>query len=46
MSFRKTTIAALIATAGLAASSAMAQSMADRGFYVGGSFGQAEAGEW
>jgi OOP family OmpA-OmpF porin len=46
MSFRKTTIAALIAAAGLAASSAMAQSMADRGVYVGGSFGQAEAGNW
>lgn len=45
MNIKKTTVAALLAAAGMALSSAtMAQSMQqDRGWYVGGSLGQMEA---
>jgi OOP family OmpA-OmpF porin len=47
MSIKKASIAALLAAAGMAVSSvSMAQSMQDRGWYVGGSLGQAEAGNW
>ena len=46
MSLKKTSIAALFAAAGLAASSvSMAQGMQDRGWYVGGSFGSTEDNE-
>lgn len=44
MLLKKIALAALIGTAGVAASSAaMAQAMPDRGWYVGGSLGQMEA---
>ena len=46
MSIRKAGIAALLMSAGFAATPVMAQSMADRGPYVGGSLGRAEAGEF
>lgn len=46
MSFKKIALAAMLGMAGIAASPAMAQSMDDRSFYVGGSLGQAEAGNW
>lgn len=43
MSLKKVALAAVMATAGLTALPAMAQSMADQGWYVGGSIGQMEA---
>ena len=43
MTLKKIALAAALATAGIAASPAMAQSMADRGGYIGGSFGQSSA---
>jgi OOP family OmpA-OmpF porin len=43
MTMKKLALAAAMVTAALAASPAMAQATADRGWYVGGSFGQASA---
>jgi OOP family OmpA-OmpF porin len=43
MTLKKIALAAAMATAGIVASPAMAQSAADRGGYVGGAFGQSSA---
>ena len=46
MSLKKAGVTALLFAAGFAASPVMAQSMADRGAYVGGTIGRAEASEF
>jgi OmpA-OmpF porin, OOP family len=46
MSIKNLTVATAIGIASLAAPQAMAQAMPDRGWYVGGSFGQTTADEW